>query len=381
MTPRIPHRPVDPVMLFFDLVYVFLITELSGVVRAEPGWRGLARAAVLLALVYWQWVLVTIQSSFRDASTGKHRFVVMLLMLIAMVSAVALPRTFGDRALPFAATCWGSRLVITFLLAHDENSRAFRMDLDSSLVQGPLLVGGALLGGAGQAVLWAAAALWEVTGPFRHVRAMSAQRYDVGNIVERFSLLIIVALGETIVSIVTPQAELERLSWSGLGALAAAFVLVGGIWWAYFHHSYDLIEHYIGHARTPFLAVRTLLAYGHLVLAAGLIALAVGLHHVMAEPLHRVPAEPAALLCGGVIVFFAMFAVIRLRNARRVYRSRFAACLLCLLLIPVGTRVSGTALVGLLALVITAGCVWETLAPASAGVPGREELADVAARA
>ena len=216
MTPRIPHRPVDPVMLFFDLVYVFLITELSGVVRAEPGWRGLARAAVLLALVYWQWVLVTVQSSLRDASTSRHRVVVMLLMLIAMVSAVALPRTFGDRALPFAATCWGSRLVITFLLARDENSRAFRMDLASSLVQGPLLVGGALLGGAGQeAILWAAAALWEVTGPFRHVRAMSAQRYDVGNIVERFSLLIIVALGETIVSIVTPQAELERLSWSG----------------------------------------------------------------------------------------------------------------------------------------------------------------------
>lgn len=90
----------------------------------------------------------------------------MLLMLIAMVSAVALSRAFGDRAPMFAATCWGSRLDITFLLARDENSRAFRMDLASSLVQGPLLVGGALLGGAGQeAILWAAAALWEVTGP------------------------------------------------------------------------------------------------------------------------------------------------------------------------------------------------------------------------
>lgn len=381
MTPRIPHRPVDPVMLFFDLVYVFLITELSGVVRAEPGWRGLARAAVLLALVYWQWVLVTIQSSLRDASTSRHRFIVMLLMLIAMVSAVALPRAFGDRALPFAATCWGSRLVITFLLARDENSRAFRMDLASSLVQGPLLVGGALLGSAEQAVLWAAAALWEVTGPLRHARAMSAQRYDVGNIVERFSLLIIVALGETIVSIVTPQAELEHLSWSGLGALVAAFVLVGALWWAYFHHSYDLVEHYIGRAGTPFLAVRALLAYGHLALAAGLIAVAAGLHHIMAEPLHRPGTEPAALLCGGVIAFLAVFAVIRLRSARRVYRSRFAACLLCLLLIPAGALVNGAVLVGLVAVVVVAGCVWETLAPASAGVPGREELADVAARA
>lgn len=377
MTPRIPHlphRPVDPVMLFFDLVYVFLITEINGVIRAEPGWRGLVRAAVLLVLVYWQWVLVTVQSGFRDASTSRHRVVVMLLMLIAMVSAVALPRAFAGRALPFAATCWGSRLVITFLLARDENSRAFRMDLVSSLVQGPLLVGGALLGGAGQAALWAAAALWEVTGPFRHARAMSAQRYDVGNIVERFSLLIIVALGETIVSIVTPQAELERLSWSGLGALVAAFVLVGALWWAYFHRSYDLFEHYIGEARTPFLAVRTLLAYGHLALAAGL-------HHIMAEPLHRPGTETTALLCGGVTVFFAMFAVIRLRNARRIYRSRIAACLLCLLLIPVGTRVSGVVLVGLLALMTTAEGAWEALAPASAGVPGREELADVAARA
>lgn len=76
-----------------------------------------------------------------------------------------------------------------------------------------------------------------------------------------------------------------------------------------------------------------------------------------------------------------MFAVIRLRNARRIYRSRIAVCLLCLLLIPVGTRVSGAVLVGLLALVTAARCVWETLAPTSAGVPGREELADVAARA
>ena len=90
-----PHRAVDPVMLFFDLVYVFLITELNGVLRAEEGWRGIVHCAVLLALVYWQWVLVTVQSSIRDASTSRHRFVIMLLMLIAMVSAVALPGPSG----------------------------------------------------------------------------------------------------------------------------------------------------------------------------------------------------------------------------------------------------------------------------------------------
>jgi bacterial low temperature requirement A protein (ltrA) len=366
-------------MLFFDLVYVFLITELNGVLRAETGWHGIIHCAVLLALIYWQWVLVTVQSSIRDASTSRHRFVVMLLMLIALISAVALPQAFGDRAMLFAITCWTSRLVITFLLARNENSNAFRMDLTSSLVQGPLLIGGALLGGTGQLVLWALAALSEITAPFLHSRAMSAQRYDVGNVVERFSLLIIVALGKTIVSIVTPQADLEHLSWAGLGGLVAAFTLVGGLWWAYFHHSLALMEHYISRARTPFFGVRSLLAYGHLALAAGLISLAAGLHHIMEEPHHHVPMESAVLLCGGVVVFLAMFAVVRLRNARRVYRSRVVASLLCILLIPMATHMSGLLLVGLLAVVTVAECVWETLAPRSAGVPEYEELAHLAA--
>ncbi|VEI14957.1 low temperature requirement protein A [Actinomyces viscosus] len=376
----IPHRAVDPIMLFFDLVYVFLITELNGVVRGEPGWRGLAHAGVLLVLIYWQWTLVTVQLSIRDASSSRHRFVVMLLMMMAIINAVALPEAFGDRALVFAAACWGSRLVITFLLARGENSSAFRMDLTSSLVQGPLILGGALLGGNGQLVLWALAALVELSGPLRHGRSMSAQSYDVANIVERFSLLIIVALGETIVSITTPQTELEHLTWLDLTTLVAAFILVGGLWWSYFHHSLGLVEHFIGQARTPFLAVRNLLVYGHLVLVGGLIALAVGLHHVMAEPLHHVPMETTALLCGGAVVFFAMFAVVRLRTARKIYRARVTACLLGLLLIPVGSHVSGAVLVGLLALIAVAEGIWETLAPASAGVPDPEELAGQAAQ-
>ncbi|WP_448751659.1 low temperature requirement protein A [Actinomyces naeslundii] len=376
----IPHRAVDPVMLFFDLVYVFLITELNGVIREEPGWGGLAHAGVLLVLIYWQWLLVTIQSSLRDASTSRHRLTIMTLMVIVMVSAVAVPHAFGEQALIFATSCWLSRLVITFRLAGHENSNAFSMDLVSSLIQGPFMIGGAIMGGNGQLVLWTLAALWEITGPLRHSRTMSAQRYDVGNVVERFSLLIIVALGETIVSIATPQTELEHLTWADLGGLAAAFVLVCGLWWAYFHHSLGLMEHYINRARVPFRAVRSLLAYGHLVLAAGLIALAAGLHHMMEEPQDRVPMEASVLLCSGVIVFLAMFAVIRLRNARKIYRSRIVACALSLALIPAGPHMSGMLLVSLLALITVAECLWETLAPAVAGVPDLDELADRAAR-
>lgn len=346
--------------------------------RAGPGWRGVVHCAVLLALIYWQWVLVTVQSSIRDASTSRHRFTIMLLMLIALITAVALPHAFGERAMLFALTCWASRLAIAFLLARFEKSNGFRMNLTSSLIQGPLLLGGALLGGTGQLALWALAALTEISAPFINGRAMSAQRYDVGNVVERFGLLIIVALGETIVSIAMPQAEIEHLSWVGLGGLVAAFILVGGLWWAYFHHSLALMEHYISRARIPFLAVRSLLAYGHLALTAGLICLAAGLHHVMAEPHHHVSIGSAALLCGGVVAFLAMFAVVRLRNARRVYRSRVVAGLLCLALIPVGIHISGLLLVSLLAAITVAECAWETLAPRSAGVPEHEEFAQLA---
>jgi len=89
--------------------------------------------------------------------------------------------------------------------------------------------------------------------------------------------------------------------------------------------------------------------------------------------------EAAALLCGGVVVFLAMFAVVRLRNARRIYRSRVVAGLLCLALVPAGTRMSGLLLVALLAAVAVAECAWETLSPRSAGVPEHEELAHLAA--
>lgn len=373
------HRPVDPVMLLSDLVYVFLITEVSGVLRGEPGMLGVARAGVILALVYWQWVLVSVQTSLRDMSTAPNRFTVMLLMLVAMVSAAAVPEAFNDRATVLAVSCTASRFLITGLLARSENSRAFRMDLLASLIQAPLLIAGAIVGGTAQLVLWAGAALYEISGPLIHSRTMRAQRYDVGNVVERFGLLIIVALGETIVSICTPQAELSELTTADLAVLVAAFVLVVGLWWAYFHRGAALMEHYIANAAVPFLPVRNQLAYGHLVLVAGLIAIAAGFHHVVADPHHPADARSAALLCAGTISFLGMFAVVRLRNIHRVYVSRMVASGICLLLIPVGMRVSGLVLVSALAAVAAAQCAWETLAPRSAGVPERDELAAVAA--
>jgi len=100
----------------------------------------------------------------------------------------------------------------------------------------------------------------------------------------------------------------------------------------------------------------------------------------MEEPHDRVPMETSALLSSGVIIFLAMFAVIRLRNARRIYRSRVVACALCLALIPAGPHMSGVLLVSLLALITVVECLWETLAPAGAGVPDLDELADRAVR-
>lgn len=157
--------------------------------------------------------------------------------------------------------------------------------------------------------------------------------------------------------------------------------MVGGLWWAYFHRSAGLMEHYIERARVPFFTVRSILVYGHLALVAGLIALAVGFEHVLEDPRHLVPLDTTALLCCGAMAFLAMCSVIRLRSARKIYRSRVLACVVCLLLIPVRPHLSGVVLLGLPAAVTVAECAWETLAPASAGVPDRDELADMAAQA
>ncbi|SPF69498.1 Bacterial low temperature requirement A protein (LtrA) [Propionibacterium ruminifibrarum] len=374
--PPLAHHRVDEVMLFLDLVYVFAVAGISGVLR-EGGTVAVLRGVILLAVIYWLWCITSIQMSMRDASRDRSRLVVLLIGLVTLVMAVCVPDAFGRRALAFALSCWAARLLIVFGLVRS-TWRVFQPDLVGVVLTGPLLTAGALLGGRGQLVLWSAAALAEFASPVLLRAKMRAARYDAENVVERFGLLVIVALGETLVGVGEPLSEAEHVSWQQGAALVAAFALIAGLWWSYFHHSSGLVLRRLETADTPFDVVRGLLVYGHLLFVGGIIAVAAALHLVFEETAEPAGWFAASLLCIGTVAFLTVFLVVRLRTFRRIYRSRLLGVVAnAALVAPAATVLPAWVALTAVAAIVVAVALWETLAPVSAGVPQRDEFSAV----
>ncbi|MBM6979983.1 MAG: low temperature requirement protein A [Actinomyces succiniciruminis] len=364
---------MDTVMLFLDLVYVFAVAGISGLLRAD-GTLGLIHGVIVLAVIYWLWCITSIQASMRDVTTNRNRLVVLALALVTLAVAITVPQAFGAHALAFAVACWAARGVLLVGMV-GTSWRVFTPDLLGVVATGPLLVAGALLGGNAQLGLWAAAALLELVSPSLQRRRMRNLRYDAEHVVERFGLLVIVALGETVVGMGEPLSEAETIDWQQAVAVLAAFVMVGGLWWSYFHHSSGLVLRLLETAQTPFDVVREVLVYGHLVLIGGIIAIAAGFHSVLEEPEAPMGWKMAVLLCLGVAAFLAVFLHVRARVFSRLYRSRLAGMLAAALLAPL----AATTLPGWTALVAAAGITlavsaWETLSPTSAGLPALEDF-------
>ncbi|WP_316668251.1 low temperature requirement protein A [uncultured Propionibacterium sp.] len=367
------HHRVDEVMLFLDLVYVFAVTGISGVLQ-DGGAVAVQRGVILLAVVYWLWCITSIQVSMRDASTDRNRLVVMLIALVSLVMAISVPHAFGRSALSFALSCWAARALIEFGLVRS-TWRVFLPGLVGVVLTGPLLTAGALLGGRRQLLVWSIAALVEFASPMLLRPRMRVARYDTENVVERFGLLVIIALGETLVGIGEPFSELEHVSWQESVALVAAFVLVAGLWWSYFHHSSGLVLRRLETIDTPFDVVRELLVYGHLFFVGGIIAVAASLHLVLEDAAEPAGWFAASLLCIGTVAFLVVFLLVRLRSFRRLYRSRLAGTIVsAVLVVPCATLLPGWAALSAVALAVLAVAMWETLAPIPAGVPQADEF-------
>ncbi|WP_314168099.1 low temperature requirement protein A [uncultured Actinomyces sp.] len=372
-TPLLEHRPVDTSMLFFDLVFVFAVTCLSDVVRGEPGWRGLLHAGILLTIVYWLWAGTTVQASMRDVSTGRGRLTVFAVALDALVLAIAIPEAFGSRGLLFALAYWvGRSLILGSFVGLRPIATPYHR---SALVSGPLLVVGALAPPTlWREIIWGAAALVEVTALWHLRSRMTAIRYDAEHVVERFGALILIALGETLVAIGTPLTGAEHVGWEQGLVVAAAFALVAALWWAYFHHGDRFILMRFKQVDAGTDVVRSILAYGHLVLVAGIILVAVGFHAAVDDPQEALGPGPSLLLGCGTALFLAEFVLIRWNAFRAVYRSKLVGALGAVVLGAAGAALPALVTVSLLSALVVAIDAWEILAPRSAGMPRPEEF-------
>ncbi|MEV7356504.1 low temperature requirement protein A [Kitasatospora sp. NPDC091276] len=338
--------------LYFDLVFVFAITQVSGLLHHHHDATGLVRALVVFVPVYWCWVGTTVQANIRDVDNLRDRLGILAVGLGGLFMALAVPGAYGGRGVLLGAAYWLARLVLLLLLIRLPGVWRGPYGV-GVLVSGPLLVVGGLLPAGPRLALWTAAALCDLAAPLVFRRRLAAVAYHPSHMPERFALFLLVALGESIVGIGGTAAG-ARLDVAELAAVAAAFTISAGLWWQYFVYAADAMRYAVEVADSRRDVVRRIFQYGHLALAAGVIGVAVGFGETVADPWQTLGPGSVALLYGGCGLYLLTFGYTRWMMFRKVATTRVGAAAVVLGLAPAVVRLPALAVLVALAVLLVA---------------------------
>ncbi|WP_078880023.1 low temperature requirement protein A [Kitasatospora purpeofusca] len=345
-----PEKRVTWAELYFDLIFVFAITQVSGLLHHRHDPLGIAQALVVFVPVYWCWVGTTVQANIRDVDTPRDRLGILAVGFTGLVMALAVPGAYGNRGVLLGAGYWAARVVLLLLLARIPGVWRGPYGV-GVLVSGPLLVAGGLLPEGPRVCLWALAALCDLSGPVVFRRKLAAVAYHPSHMPERFALFLLVALGESIVGIGASAAAV-RLDAAELVAVTAAFTISAGLWWQYFVFAADAMRHAVTVADSRRDMVRRVFQYGHLALAAAVIAVAVGFGETVADPRRALGAASVGLLYGGCGLYLLTFGYTRWMMFRSLATTRIVAAAVVLALAPAMVRWPALAALVTLAVVL-----------------------------
>jgi low temperature requirement protein LtrA len=346
---------VTPLELFFDLVFVFAITQVTSLMAHDPSWEGLGQGMLVLAAVWWTWAAYSWLTNTIDPDEDVARIAMFAAMTAMFIVALAVPQAFGDDGVLFGCAYFVVRALHIVIYAYASPSVDIR-EAVKRLIPGVTLASGLLIvagtqDGALQAGLWCLALLFDYTAPLWGQQAWTVHP---SHFVERYGLIVIIALGESIVAIGLGLSG-ASLDAGQLAAAALGLLLAASLWWAYFDIVAIVAERRLrsldGLAQAHL--ARDSYSYLHLPMIAGIVLLALGVKKVVADVHSPLDTVPAVALCGGVALYFAAHIAFRLRNVGSVNRQRAVAVIVCLALIPVATNAD--ALLPLAA--VTAVCV------------------------
>ena len=349
--------------LFFDLVFVFAVTDISALIEHDHSWGGLLRALVVFVPIYWMWVGTSIQTNVRDASQPGLRLEIFAVALAAVFMALALPEAYSRLGLLYAMAYWAGRVVLGWsLLRMQRPLRTIPLNPHtvSMFVTGPLLAIGALVHGDVREVIWGVAALIDLSSPTVLRSRLRAMHLDADHFAERFGLFVLIALGESVVAIGSSARD-GRLTLPVGCAVAAAFALCCGLWWVYFHFAADAVRHSLATAKVQLDIIRLVFSYGHLSFIASIIVVAVGMRESVAHPGDDLGWGTTGLLFGGTALYLATFGFTRWTMFRLVSVTRLTTAAVVLALLPVAPYVPALAAVTALALVVAVLNVVELL--------------------
>jgi low temperature requirement protein LtrA len=342
--------PVTHLELFFDLVYVFAVTQLAHLMLADPGWAGAARTGLLLAAVWWAWIDTAWVTNWFDPGGRPVRVMLLTAMLASLVMSAALPAAYRDRALPFALA-YASLQVgrpLFVILAAPRGEAALRRNFVRvgtwRAASAVLWIGGATLAPGGRTLVWCAAAALDFAAPAAAFYVPGMGRSPTGewniaggHLAERCQLFVIIALGEGILLIGATFADLP-VTAARSAAFVTMFVGAVALWWIYFDRTADFGARVIGSSADPGRLGRSAYTYFHLPMVAGIVLAAVADELVIAHPGESLGWNRALLALGGPALFLAGHALFKWSLTRAVPVPRVLAAAALVALVPLARR-------------------------------------------
>jgi low temperature requirement protein LtrA len=356
---------VKPLELFFDLVFVLALTQCTTLMVEQLSWEGLGEGVLILALLWWAWTGYAWLTSVLDPEEGAVRIAIFAAMAALLLVALSLPDAFGDGALEFALAYCAVRAghIALFFLASREDP-ALRHAV-SGLAAGTaagcaLLVAGSFLDTGWQAALWTLALALDMAEPY--FASAESWRLVPEHFAERHGLIMIVALGESIVALGV-GADVG-LSVGVAAAAVLGIALVSQLWWIYFDivaiaNVRRLVRAPEGRARNEM--ARDVYSYLHFPLVAGIVITAFGLHETLAHVEDPLKTLPAFALAGGVAIYLLGHVAVRLRGAGTLSRRRLLVALVLFALIPLAPEIPSLAALAIVIVVLCGLIVYETI--------------------
>jgi low temperature requirement protein LtrA len=356
---------VTPLELFFDLVFVFAITQVTTLLSKDPTWAGLLRGLIVLAALWWAWAAYAWLTNTLNPEEGLVRIAMFVVMGAMLVCALAVPEAFGNHGVIFGVAYLVVRsmhLALYSLAARgdpDLLGAVLRM-APSSTISGFLILGAGFLEGKERTTLWVLALAIDYLGVL--VGRGQGWRLSPGHFVERHGLVVIIAIGESIVALGV-SASGTPLTAGVITTALVGMTIATALWWTYFDWVAIVVEYRLrqetGTAQTTL--ARDAFSYLHFVMVAGIVLFAMSMKKALAHYDAHLAVVPATALCAGLGAYLLAHVLLRYRISGTIGRGRPAALIALLVFWPFADDVPALAALSVAAAVFVVLIAYEAI--------------------
>ena len=347
-------------------MFVLALTQCTALMADDPTWEGLARGLLVLGVLWWSWVGYSWLTSVVDPEEGVVRFAIFAAMAGLLVAALCVPDAFGDSAFLFACAYGlvrAGQIVLFVVASRDtpELRRSVRGLAAGTAVGVGLLMTASLADGWLQGALWALALLLDMGEPY--VFGSEGWKLSPAHFAERHGLIVIIALGESIVAIGVGAEGLEV----DAGVVASSVLGIGvaaALWWLYFDIVALVAERRLQQAavgREQNEIARDSFSYLHFPMVAAIVLVALGLKKTLEHVGDPLETVPAVAMLGGAGLYLMAHVAFRWRNVHRFSVQRVVTTVALAAFVPVALEIPALATLAVLAAALSVLIAYETI--------------------